>query len=500
MPPRCEAPRTLLDVLYTGGRVVAGGKTFTRHDLLSLTAGYVEQLLLAGLRPGDRVVVALDHDVPGMCMMAAGSALGLEMALPYNLASARERELHALMDATQARALVDARRPVTQHRDGSISLQRNIGDPSTLRRYADAGPIERFLVLFTSGSSGAPKAVSISERTVLRRIRAVTSRLKFGESSKVLLTGLLTNTTGVIFGFGSLLNDSTLVIPNGNTPQDWVRSVVEHQITHLMLRPAAFDQFIRYADEGDFDLSTIETLAYGAAPLPADVLRHARRLVGGDLVQGYGLSETYGPFIWTTANQVDGLTAPPAGYLLGQPDETASISLRTFKDHQKGQGELCIDSDVVMNGYLSWTGQTEHCHRPEIPFRTGDIVQISDDRVWLLGRESAMVLTHDGHRFFPEEVELIAQEASGFADIAVSQLSHRGHHVAALCVSRAAPEGVAERALHGIRARLSPEKWPDAVLEVDGFRRGENEKLDRVTLRDAATRALQEGNDGAFIR
>ncbi|MCE1658447.1 hypothetical protein LWT83_22755, partial [Enterobacter hormaechei] len=73
--------------------------------------------------------------------------------------------------------------------------------------------IANFIVLFTSGSTGKPKAISISESLVCRRIYSVTEKLKFTQDAKIFMSGLLNNTTGVIFSFGSLLHQSTLFIP-----------------------------------------------------------------------------------------------------------------------------------------------------------------------------------------------------------------------------------------------------------------------------------------------
>ena len=493
--------------------VIAGARTLTGRQLRAAVATCAARLTAAGARRGQRVLAVLEHDERGVVLLAAASLLGLRLVLPYNLAAASAAEWRDVVDATDPDLVVtlragDGAAPAPAGRR-VLRLDAEPGDS------ADPGPLpvdehppaEELLVLFTSGSTGRPKAISVSEELVTRRVRSVARALSFTPDSRVLLSGLLTNTTGVLFAFGALGTGrggrgATLVVPPDRDVATWPALVADQRVTHLMLRPVALRRFLDGA--AGHDLGSLRVVAHGAAAMPPALLAAARARLPCDWVQGYGLSETYGPFCWVDAAAHRAgrhrTGRQHGGYCVGRPDPTAEVRIEALPGHPPGVGEVLVRT-ALMNGYLDPATGT-----PEPPgewLRTGDVGGWSPDGDLLLtGRRSGSLLSADGHRVYPEEVEAVLGEVPGVDDAVLVAAAPPGAdpadplaRVPVACLSGplgAAPADAVRAAVsRALRGVLSREKWPDLVWATEApLPRGANEKVLRTAV---ATRVPRSG-------
>ncbi|MDR1387262.1 MAG: AMP-binding protein [Propionibacteriaceae bacterium] len=460
----------VLDRLPLTARVVEGGQVFDHALLRQL----YEQALstLSGSPPGARVVLDVGHGGLGLAALAAASALGLEAVLPYDLSDCTEAEFAAVLERTRATAYLSLRRRVS---DGGLVWRT--GDETRPSADRTTEPLDRLLLLFTSGTSGPPKMVSLSESLVWLKIRSVGSHLGFRDGMVTLQTGLLSNTTGIIFGFGTLLAGGTLVIPPGRNPSTWPDLVHHHSVTHLMLRPAAVGEF---ASAGPPRLSSIETLALGGGPAPLPALAALRQRVSGRIIEGYGLSETFGPFLWNESDPLHGtLPAPSGAYLLGTPDDSVRIAAPVVEG---GAGELTLDPAIgLMNGYCFEEDPT-HSARPESEvFRTGDIVYLQNGRYWLVGRESSSVLTANGHKCQAEGVESLLDQ-NGYQTCLV-QAPERSRGSVLVVATDLTDDGLAiQRIADLLQERTSPEARPDYLASIPAIPVSVNGKPQRAAL------------------
>lgn len=500
--PAVTGPATTSDS-DDGGRVCIeqAGRTWMRADVRREVAALVAGLRTAGVRPGHSVLALLEHDARGVFLLAAADALGLRLLLPYNLQAAALPEWRTLVAAARPDAVVDVRPdPAAGERlraDG-VRVVRLSGapagaDPGGRREEAVTGelpaPAEPFsLVLFTSGTTGAPKAISVPGRLVARRVAGVSTRLGFGPDARVFLSGLLNNTTGVIFSFGALLHSATLVVPSGRDVATWPQQVAQLRATHVMLRPVALRRFVDAVVRHPVDLSSLQVVAYGAAAMPRPLLEQARRLAPCRWVQGYGLSETYGPFCWLDEEDHRVGVYRRHSYCVGRPDGTLEVDLLPVPGEESL--EVAVRGEV-MDGYLDVTSGT--LHPPGEWLRTGDLGEWSPEGHLLLkGRLSQSVLSSDGHRIHPEEVEAVLGEVPGVDDVVLVPLpGPDGGERPVVCVSGplGARDGdeVRTALTAALRGTLSPEKWPELAFATDvAFPRSGNDKVLRPQV---ATRA-----------
>jgi len=484
-----------LPAASSGPRVVGGERTYTRAEALAAVAHMADSLREQGLRPGHRVLALVDHDERGLFFLAAASAIGLRLLMPYNLQAAALPEWLNLVASARPDFVVDAKR------DGACGQAlRQAGARVAGFEFLDESlaalpdrrpvtidapdPVENFLVLFTSGTTGRPKAISLSESLVCRRIASVTRWLDFRADARIFMSGLLNNTTGVIFSFGALLHDATLVFPTSRNVEDWPAQVARSRATHLMLRPVALKRFVAALEVAPVDLGALRTIAYGAAAMPRALLERARALMPCNWVQGYGLSETFGPFCWLDeAGHRDGLHRRHV-YCVGRPDETLEVAIDPAGAID-GVGEVLLRGSAVMEGYCDV--HTGVVSPPGEWLRTGDLGQITPQgELVLKGRIDNTVMSENGHRIYPEEVEAALSGIPGVADAVLLGIAGQGH--AALvtrpvaCISgelaASEPGHIRDVVASALSKSLSREKWPGWIFaSVAPFPKSGNDKV-----------------------
>ena len=480
-----------------------GGRTWTRADVRREVSALVVDLHAAGVRPGQSVLALLDHDARGVFLLAAASAIGLRVLVPYNLQAAAVPEWRNLVATARPDAVVDVRRDGNsgeQLRADGVPVVRlpDPGRPPAALLDLPTAPTGLFsLVLFTSGTTGAPKAISVPERVVTARVASVSTRLGFAPDARVFLSGLLNNTTGVFFAFGALLHGATLVVPQGRDVATWPQQVADLRATHIMLRPVALRRFVDAAERRPVDLASLRVVAYGAASMPRPLLEEARQLMPCRWVQGYGLSETYGPFCWLDEADHRNRVYRRYSYCVGRPDGTLDVTLLPVEGDPTSL-EVAVRGDLVMAGYLDVA--TGRIAAPDGWMRTGDLGTWSPEgHLVLKGRISQSVLSSDGHRIYPEEVEAALGEVPGVDDVVLVPLAGEdGGERPVICVSGALgardADEIRAALAAALRRTLSPEKWPELVFATDAaFPRGGNDKVLRpqVAARAAAAELIR---------
>ncbi len=479
--------------------MIDGDRSFTRAQAAAAVGRLIEDLREQGVAPGQRVLAVLDHDPQGVFFLAAASALGLHLLMPYNLQAAALSEWLNIARTAKPDCVVYLKRdtaPAAALREAGLRVVEPAsvaaGDGACERQpvVIDAiEPVANFVVLFTSGTTGAPKAISIAEALVCRRIVSVSSRLKFDSSARVFMSGLLNNTTGVIFSFGALLHDATLIFPQGRQIESWPQQVAASKASHIMLRPLAMKQFVAGAVVDAVDLSCLRVVAYGATAMPRQLLEEGRRLMRCDWVQGYGLSETYGPFCWLDEEAHRQQRYRHQLYCVGKPDTTVEVQIRPLEGHPAGVGEVMLRGDALMEGY--YDVRTGELRAPGEWMATGDLGAWSEaGELVLKGRTDSTVMSRNGHRIYPEEVESVLAEVPGVDDAVLLGVEGgttlQVSPVACIhgALSRRDREEIRSTVTAALSRSLSREKWPDWIFaSAQPFPKSGNDKLLKAEIR-----------------
>jgi acyl-CoA synthetase (AMP-forming)/AMP-acid ligase II len=500
----------LITLLLQGGDAVsslplwtAGGRTVTRGQAISMVARLVRGLHDRGLRPGARVLAVFDHDENAVLLLLAASALGLRLILPYNLQDNASGEWRTVVETYRPDAVIALR--------AAPELQSFCADRAVLfvapdRLEASCAPyapmpvailhpqpVQGFISLFTSGTSGAPKSISHGEDSLCRKIGSVAASLHIDHDTVAFQSGLMNNTTGILHAFGAMMHMGRFAVPASRDIDSWPEEIASLRATHVMLRPAALDQFLKVLDRTAPDLSCLRVLAYGAAATPARLVDAARARLACAFVQGYGLSETFGPFCWL--DETDHATGAhrAESHMLGRPGPDCSVHV--IDPDADGLGEILVRDLGMMEGYLQPDGSVTPVL--EHGFRTGDIGRFDAlGRLVLKGRWSETIIAPDGHRMYPEEIEAQFRALDGIDEALLVDASGNAGLDALPVVCFTGPlVALPATALHAtlcshLSGRMAREKWPWALLPLAvPLPRNANGKIDRRAVVEIARRS-----------
>lgn len=405
----------------------------TASDLLVAVDDWVRDLTRGGVANGDICAFAGDYRLSTVSLMLALMRIGAILT-PFSIQTSGERE--GLSEAAGTRWFIDhATRTI------AAAQARPPAPPliAELRSRGHAG-----LIVFTSGSSGKPKAI-------LHDIERVASKFTTPRKPWRMLLMLLMDHFG---GFNTLLSclydGGVGVCVDDRSPESVCKAIQAFRAELLPTTPTFLGMLIASGLWQTYDLSSLKLVTYGAEPMPASVLQRIAEIIpDAELKQTYGLSEL--------------------GVLRSSSPEAGSLWLRIGGkgfETRVVDGELHIRSSSSMLGYLNAPSPID----ADGWMNTGDLVEQQGDLIRFVGRKSE-VINVGGQKVFPTEVEDVVLEVDGVVDAMVSGVPHRllGNAVIAqiaIAPSRASEETI-ERVRDHCRERLQKYKVPLKFEIVD---------------------------------
>lgn len=471
---------------------VTSQKTYSYSNVFNYFNLMIDHLVSHKVQRGQSIVLIADHNEWAVILLLAASALGVKIILPYSLQNASLSEWKKVIHLSRPDHVVFLKSetnllPQLKTITPSViffnpnDLNNTKPTKKNISIY-EKKSVKNFLILFSSGTTGNPKAISISEDLICRRVLAVSTQLKFKSSSHIFLSGLMNNTTGILFSLGSLLHQATLFFPKTREVQYWPSQIQLWTITHIMLRPVAMKTFIASVKKNHLTLPSLQVIAYGASALSKKVLIEGRKLFPCEWIQGYGLSETFGPFCWLTETDHKNQLYEKFNYCIGKPDNTLNVSL-AFEKKNTNVGEITLNGSNLMDGYYDFN--LKKLLPIKNHFLTGDYAEVSIDGYFILkGRIKNTVLTQNGHCIYPEEIENIVGNIPGVDEVALieSPVENSFNNIIILCVYGALIDQklsvIKKTILSSLKKHLSAEKWPSHIyLSQESFPKNQNEKV-----------------------
>jgi long-chain acyl-CoA synthetase len=348
-----------------------------------------------------------------------------------------------------------------------------------LVRLAEAPPPPRdilreaALVVFTSGSSGAPKGAVLSHRAFAGKLGAIQQRLAFGADERTLLVLNITFSFGIWVALLTLAHGGCVLPAERFVPGTFLRRLKRDAITRVAVVPTMMRALV--LDHPDATLEAagaLRTVMIGGESLGKGLGDTLRALFApADLVDIYGLTETSTSDFFLMPEDA----ARYAG-CIGRP--SPGVEYRIRAEDGGAVGELCIRSPFLMNGYL---GQPElNPIDAEGWLATGDLArERAPGVVEIAGRRKELIV-RGGNKIAPQEVEFACSaHPKVAAAMAVGRPDARlGQRIHALVVPRDASLSPAElRAFLG--ARLEKYKQPDVFYFARELPAGRTGKADR---------------------
>jgi long-chain acyl-CoA synthetase len=345
------------------------------------------------------------------------------------------------------------------------------------------------LQLYTSGTTGLPKGVMLSNENLFSFVDEVPKKWDFTPESVSHVVMPTFHIAGSGWGLVSLAMGSRMILDREVDPVRILQEVEAHGITHAIYVPAVL-QFLQIVPNAhDHDLSSMQLVAYGASPITEQVLRDAMaQFSTAKFVQVYGLTETTGAVVQLDAVDHDPENRPELLRSAGKPYPW--IELRVVgadgADVPPGDiGEIWIKGVQVMVGYWNNPDETERAITPDGWFRSGDAGYLDEDGYLFLHDRVKDMIVSGGENVYPAEVENAVMGCPGVADVAVIGVPDEkwGEAVKAIVVKQADAHVTSEQVIAWTRERIAGFKVPKTVDFVAELPRNPSGKILKKDLR-----------------
>ena len=468
---------TIVDAAAAGdpGRaaLIIDGHIVSYGELAAAVEQYSGRLADSGLA-GKRVAVVDVGSVPAIATMLGAARIGAAAAL-MNPALTPPELRGLVKNARCATVGVAGESYVGRLVDAGLSEVFTAADLLTYGR-TNAPPVAEHiddrdaLVLFTSGTTGLPKVIGITQGQLSARITGVATPFSVGKPPTISMMSVpLFHVGGAIGVLGNLYAGNTYVVQTRFDAGEWLRIVQENRVTSTFMVPTMLQRILDHPDFESADLSSLSAIAYGAAGAPVALVRRAMAaLPHVGFANVFGQTETLGAYTTLLPNdhrdpnRVGSVGRPLPGVQVRVVDPDTGI------DVEAGSvGELWVDTaQHVGEGWL----------------RTGDLArQDSGGYIYPSGRLKDTI-NRGGEKFGPIEVEDAIRTHPAVTDVAVAGIADEemGQRVGAAVVARS-PLTLEELRSH-CRELIAYFKLPERLKVVDRIPYNDTGKVNRRQL------------------
>ncbi|MDQ3036454.1 MAG: AMP-binding protein [Myxococcota bacterium] len=470
-----------------------GERALSWGELASACAHHVETLELRGASPGDRVAVWTQPALETLVALVAHAAAGY-VSVPIDPKLGAKELGHVLSDAAPRLAFAADPATVIERAPGLETLRAEL----TLAGAASIAPRPildvPLLVLYTSGTTGAPKGALITARNVASDLDLLAHAWAWSGSDVIVHALPMFHVHGLVLGlFGALRRGGALRWVPRFSPEDVAGALRDHEQTVLFGVPT---MYTRLCEAAERELAIAEALrgarllVSGSAPLPSREHQRIEALSGHRAIERYGLTET---LINCSARHDGDRRAGCVGLPLEAPG-VAHVGLRLVDDARapidayddETIGEIAVRGPNVFAGYLNREDATRAVLDEEGWFYTGDLAtRAADGSIRIVGRRATDLIKCGGFKVGAGEVESALLEHPRVREAAVIGMPDPdlGERIVAFVV---ASEAIPAKELEDhVAALLSPHKRPRVVRFVSALPRNAMGKVQKTALRSA---------------
>lgn len=350
----------------------------------------------------------------------------------------------------------------------------------------DDDPTEVTKLSFTGGTTGRSKGILHTHRTAVTMLQYALATYEWPRQIRYLVTTPISHASSALI-LPTLLRQGTVYLCNKFSPADFLRRVAQQRINLTLLVPTQIYGLLDSSELDTADVSSLELLLYGAAPIAPARLAEALRRIGPVLAQAYGQAEA--PMCISYLSRADHDMRYPerlsscGRVIAGNQVRLLDTELREVAPGEVG--ELCVRGPLVMEGYLNLPEENEKVFAGGW-LHTGDMARMdSEGYLYLVDRAKDMIIT-GGFNVFPSEVENCLAQHPAIALSAVIGIPHPkwGELVAAIVVRHPGATATAEELMTYVAEQKGPVNAPKKVLFVPELPLTALGKIDRKAIRD----------------
>ncbi|PZQ60304.1 MAG: AMP-dependent synthetase [Phenylobacterium zucineum] len=446
-------------------------------------------------REGEGTVVFLGLNGPLLpAVVFAAGLLGRPFApLNYRLPDADLRRLLA-RTAPSVAVVDDDMLARVEGVEGVVLVGRSVfeaagRDPELRDSFHDAGDPDVAVLLFTSGTTGEPKAAVLRHANLASYVISTVEFMGSDEDEAALVSVPPYHIAGVSAVLTGIYGGRRIVHLPAFTPEAWVDAAAAEGITHAMLVPTMMGRVLDVLEARGERLPALRALSYGGGRMPVTVIRRALDLLPHvDFVNAYGLTETsstisvLNPDDHRAAIASDDAQVRARLGSVGRPLPSVEIEIRGADGAPVGAGqpgEVFVRGEQVSGEYLGRKVTDDAGW-----FATKDAGWIDAEGYLFLDGRLDDVIVRGGENISPGEIEDVLRLHPGVADVAVVGAPDEqwGERVVAFVAPRGAAPAEAELA-EWVKARLRSTKTPETFIVRDELPYNDTGKLLRRLLK-----------------
>lgn len=353
-------------------------------------------------------------------------------------------------------------------------------------------PDEVAVLLYTGGTTGAPKGVMLTHRNLVANcVQGFHWLYDLKFAGEVILTALpVFHSFGhtCCMGFAVYSASCMVLIPDPRDTRDVLKNIQKHRATMFPGVPTMFVNIINSPHLAKYDISSVRFCFSGAAPLPVDVLETFERLTGGIIVEGFGMTET------SPVTHINPILGARKIGSVGMPisdTEARVVDVETGEREmpENEVGELVVRGPQVMAGYWKDTEETGKVLKDGWMF-TGDLATMdADGYFYIVGRKKDMIIS-SGFNVYPREIEEVLFEHPKVKEVSAIGFPHekRGEVVKVFIVLKEGEKATEEEIRNYCKQNLAAYKVPKLVEFRDS--------LPKTPVGKVLTRQLREEEMG----
>ena len=421
----------------------------TYRETWDLVRGRGAFFISKGYKKGD-VIAILAANSPDWCItFMAITAIGA-IALPMDVNLPREQHI-SMLKAVKAKAICVSEE--FKDRKGFVPVHliapgKSLADIS-LFKGAKVPDNYTASLLFTSGTTGTPKIVTLTHRNFIRTAIAIDEFETHYEETQLVILPLFHVYAFVATFLAPLFSNSTMVFQTSLKGPDIMKSLQEYPITVFPAAPIMWELFFDaivnkvksesmakyrffmfmannapllkavglgfpvrkvFAPVHDVFGHKHKFFISGGAPMKREYFRWFKNM-GFNIMEGYGLTETTGPIA------IPFYQEGKAGWV-GPPVRGNEVKIADM--NEDGIGEICFRGDSVSPGYYKNPAATKAAYDSEGFFHTGDLGRLDKNgHISITGRLKNVIVLDSGKNVYPEELEFYYRDSQLISEIAV---------------------------------------------------------------------------------
>lgn len=477
------------------------GPTLSVRDMRDETSRYMQVLESVGVRPGSCVSL-LAPNRPECLHITHATSLIPVVYVPIHAMSSLADQLNIIRDAGVEVLIFDAERfetaaaAIKREQTGikllAIGHSELAEDINALAAKFEPAKLvppkldEHYAGRrsYSGGTTGKPKAIPSVQRSGAQCSMIIQAEWEWPSPPHVLSCAPLTHAGGTMF-MPALLRGGTFLILPGFDPLQVLQCIQDHRINCMMLVPTMIYALLDHPRFDEFDLSSLETIFYGASLMNPVRLKEAIERIGPVFAQFYGQAEA--PMVLTYLRKADhDVNDMRRLASCGLPSPYVRLELHDADGNEVPDGE---PGEIVVQGPLVMDGYTDEALNRDV-FRdgwlhTGDVaVRDPDMFLRIVDRVKDMIVS-GGFNIYPREVEMAIAEHPAVAEVAVIGVPHEkwGEAVKAIVVLKPGQSVSADELIAAVAERKGSYQAPKSVEFAESIPQTPVGKPDKKALR-----------------